>query len=263
VRFRNQVFWDGAVSTLWVTHWPMFDFFGFDDYRRWADKVVTRDIQAMDAFIIFRSPSPSWEDVMGSPVDTERAARGNTLFHAENRCASCHGTHAPDGMLRAFAPSVTPLDIIRTDEERTVAATDEVLQEFRAYDWAQVPRLDHPGFAAAGYAAFPLCSTFLNFPYLHTAGVANLVELLTDEDQRSHRYWQSDVTDTVNVGYSTAVDAPIAPPGSPAPRVLERTFRMELVRGHSGERFGTTLGAQEKLDLVEYLKTLRCPEEPL
>ncbi|MEW5853776.1 MAG: hypothetical protein AB2A00_33685 [Myxococcota bacterium] len=259
VRFRNQLFWDGSVSTLWVTHWPMFDFFGFDDYQRWSNKVVTREIQAMDAFIIFKSPSPTWEEVMDTAVDATAAARGMEIFHRQDLCASCHGSYAADGMLTSFSPSTTPLELIRTDVERAVAATDEVLQQFTQYQWVQVPRLEHAEGFAPGYAAMPLCSTFLNFPYLHTAGVANLMELLTEETARSPSYWQSDVTDDENVGFFTSVDPPDTRGVAPEPRVVQRTFRPELVHGHSGERFGTGLSLEEKRDLLEYLKSLRCP----
>jgi len=259
VRFRNLLFWDGAVTTSFVTHWPMFDFFGFDDYERWVSKIATRDIQAMDAHIIFKSPSPTWLEVMETPVDAATAARGKEVFHRANACASCHGTYADDGMLKSFAPSITPLSVIGTDGERTVAATDEVLLEFTPYNWAQVPRLDHPGQFASGYAPFPLCSPFLNFPYLHTAGVANLMELLTEQDARSRSYWQSDVTDNTNVGYFATVEPPPTIGIFPPPRVLQRTFRDGLVRGHSGERFGTSLSVAEKQDLIEFLKLARCP----
>ena len=260
VRFRNMLFWDGAVTTLFVTHWPMFDFFGFDDYAHWERKIATRSIQAMDTAVIFHSPSPTWESVMGTPLDQAAAARGFQTFHAANSCASCHGTYAADGMLESFAPAVTPLPVIGTDTERAYAATDETLAEFTQYDWVQVPRLDHPGSFPLGYANSPLCSPFLSFPYLHTAGVANLMELLTAEDQRSHMYWQSDITDDINVGYLTTATPPDTTGMFPPPRVLERTFRPELVNGHSGGPFGTELSGPEKVDLLEYVKSLHCPD---
>ncbi len=262
VRFRNLLFWDGAVGTTFVTHWPMFDFFGFDDYARWEAKIATPDIQAMDAFIIFATPSPSWEEIMGTPIDAAMAARGMALFHQDNSCASCHGQYRQDGMLHAFTPSITPLADIGTDQERAIAATDEVLQEFRQYNWAQVPRLDFPGAFGPGYAPTPLCSTFLNFPYLHTAGVANLMELLTPEDQRSLSWWQSDVTNDQLVGYFTTASPPDVSGTTPPARLLQRTLRFELVAGHSGDAYGTSLSTAQKFDLLEYVKSLRCPEEP-
>jgi hypothetical protein len=44
---------------------------------------------------------------------------------------------------------------------------------------------------------------------------------------------------------------------------VKRTFADSYVNGHSGERFGTNLKEDERLDLVEYLKTLHCPEGPV
>ncbi|MEW5850313.1 MAG: hypothetical protein AB2A00_16100 [Myxococcota bacterium] len=262
LRFRNLLFWDGSVNSLWVAHWPMFDFFGFDDYDRWDRKVRSREIQALDAFVVFGTRSPSWEEVMGTPVRKDMAARGHELFHRANSCASCHGIHDESGMLRSFRPTITPLKVIRTDEERAVAAFDELMQEFAQYGWAYVPRLDGYREYDPGYTPMPLCSPFLNFPYLHTGAVGSLYELLLPEEERQRGYIQSDVVDKVKVGYFAPGRFPqkLEPRAKP-PRILPRNFRDELVRGHSGARFGTTMSTSERWDLLEYLKTLRCPEE--
>jgi hypothetical protein len=202
----------------------------------------------MDAFLEFGLESPSWGEVMKTPIRRELADRGFRLFHRERSCASCHGTYSREGMLERFKPAIIPLDEIRTDPERAVAASDELLSRFQQYGWAFVPRLsglgkDYP----LGYQATPLCSPFLNFPYLHTAGVASLDELLLSEERRSRVFRVSEQVDEEHVGYFVH--------GSGRARhVSERALR-----GHSGERYGSDLGAGERAELVEYLKTLRCP----
>jgi len=265
LKFRNLLFWYGSVNSLWVAHWPMFDFFGFDNYARWEQKIQTREVQALDAFVVFGTQSPSWESVMKTQIHTREAQAGYQLFHTENGCASCHGTYGKDGMLKAFQPSITPLAVIGTDEERARAAFDGLMQEFAQYGWASVPRLNGLKEYAPGYAPMPLCSTFLNFPYLHTAGVANLDELLLPQEQRARGYWMADFTDKERVGYWTGAVPPppprTVPPMVPPPRVERRQFSEERVNGHSGARFGTTLNGTQRRQLIEYLKTLRCPEE--
>lgn len=273
LRFRNTLFWDGSVNSLWVAHWPMFDFFGFKQYERWERKVASADIEAMDAMVVFGTRSPSWESIMRTSVDQEAAQRGYAIFHQAQSCSGCHGTHGTDGMLRAFQPGIIPLEDVRTDPERTHAATDELLSRFTPYGWASVPRLEGREGYAPGYARSPLCSTFMNFPYLHTGAVPNLTQLLLPEEQRATAWWQTDFTDKVNVGFFTGSVPPLPPavtePPSgvfpavlPAPpRVMRRQVRPEHVRGHSGPAFGTTLAPAERADLVDFLKTLRCPEE--
>ena len=261
LRFRNLLFWDGSVNSKWVAHWPMFDFFGFDDYERWAAKVESRPIQALDAMVVFGTPSPAWESVMDTPVDRRLAAKGEGIFHRPQGCASCHGSHGADGMLKSFRPSITPLSMIGTDPERAVAAFDELMAEFAKYGWAYVPRIAGLQEYVPGYAPSPLCSPFLNFPYLHTAGVANLRQLLLPQEQRSRAYWQSDVIDEKNVGFYDSPAMPRQLRFLPSRAVLRQKFSQAKVFGHSGERFGTLLSEAERLELLEYLKTLRCPEE--
>ncbi|MBI5495108.1 MAG: hypothetical protein HY904_08765 [Deltaproteobacteria bacterium] len=268
LRFRNTLFWDGSVNSLWVAHWPMFDFFGFDQYDRWKQLVESRAIQAMDAFVVFGTPSPSWVSVMGTPVDRAQAARGYGVFHAAQSCASCHGTHDAAGMLRAFRSAVTPLAVVRTDPERALAASDALLERFTPYGWAWVPRLS--GLAAdygPGYAASPLCSTFMNYPYLHTGAVANLDQLLRPEHARAPAFWLGDVVDKERVGFFTGALPPPPPPPplgtapAPPPRLERRVVPAGHALGHSGAAFGTTLGEEDRRALIEYVKTLRCPEE--
>jgi cytochrome c peroxidase len=263
LRFRNLLFWDGSVNTLWVAHWPMFDFFGFDNYPRWERKVKSRAIQALDAFVVFGTRSPSWREVMGTPIHGPTADRGYAVFHRQGMCASCHGTYGTDGMLQRYQSTITPLHVVGTHPERAQAAFDDLMKEFSQYGWAYVPRLEHARDYGVGYAALPLCSTFMNHPYLHTGAVANLYELLLPEGQRSSHYTQSDLTDDVRVGYFTT---PLPVPSIPAepkppPRVLLRSLDRGLLQGHSGQRFGTQLPSADRWALLEYLKTLRCPEE--
>ncbi len=260
LRFRNIYFWDGSVNTQWVSHWPMFDFFGFDNYQRWADKIKTRAIQSIDAFLTFGTKSPGWEEIMGTQINSKWAAQGFKLFHRSNSCSECHGTYSESGMLKAFRPNVTSIDVVRTDSERTYAAFDELMARFAQYGWAYVPRIDglqkdYP----FGYQAYPLCSTFLNYPYLHTAAVANLDQLLLPEEKRNTSYWLSETIDKSRGGFYTTIPHHIDLLRWQGISKI-RTFRKELSNGHSGAQFGTTLNSNDRSALVEYIKTLRCPD---
>ena len=258
LRFRNLFFWDGSINTSWPVRWPVLDFLGVSRVEAWQEAVADPQMRALEKFMIFGTRSPSWEEVMETPLDQQRADRGFTRFHAPASCASCHGTHDAGGMLTAYVPQVTPLDVVRTDPERVDAVSTTVLAAF-----SRVPGAHLPGSAGEriqGYVAAPLCSPFLHYPYLHTGAVPTLHELLLPEANRSRIHYLGETIERVNVGYFTPATFPRGILGGPArSNFMHRKVPQRLLAGHSGERFGTTLNDDGRRELLEYLKTLRCP----
>ncbi|MEW5853343.1 MAG: hypothetical protein AB2A00_31475 [Myxococcota bacterium] len=258
LRFRNRFFWDGSINTTWPGRWPVLDFLGVERVDEWRQRQATPTAEALDAFVMFSTPSPRWQDLMAEPLERELLPRGRELFHGAARCASCHGQHDADGRLTGYAPTITPLSLVRTDPERAQAARRDVLETFGKLREAFVPRVawdEEPG-----YAALPLCSTFLNAPYLHTGGVASLAELLLPQEQRSRMQYPGETTDPVDVGYYTSRTLARAITRGPArSNFLWRKVPARFVQGHSGPAFGTTLPDADRRALLEYLKTLHCP----
>jgi hypothetical protein len=144
---------------------------------------------------------------MHTPIDAAAAERGYSLFHRDGMCASCHGTHAKDGLLTQYKVNVTPVSVVRTDSERAVLMNsvmdgyETTVGKAIAFSNSQQESKQ----IEDGYVANPLCSTFLNYPYLHTAGVANLHELLTAEKDRSDGYYVGETIDVKNVGFPTTL----------------------------------------------------------
>ncbi len=106
-----------------------------------------------------------------------------------------------------------------------------------------------PGSAAASYKAGPLNGIWATAPYLHNGSVPTLADLLLPAAQRPASFdVGSRKLDDQEVGFESAEGSGV--------------FRFDTSkpgngnRGHEGAAYGTTLSPEERLDLLEYLKTL-------
>jgi mono/diheme cytochrome c family protein len=99
------------------------------------------------------------------------------------------------------------------------------------------------------YKARPLNGIWATGPYLHNGSVPSLAELLKqDADRVKEFYVGSWVLDPVNVGITS-----VAEEGG-VPMFL---FSTSIVgNSNTGHNFGTTLTADQKKQLIEYLKSL-------
>lgn len=105
-----------------------------------------------------------------------------------------------------------------------------------------------------GYKARPLDGIWATAPYLHNGSVPNLYEMLLPAAQRSTSFnLGSRQYDPEKVGYVTT-------PGGGNNfqfRVVDRAGRPLLGNSNAGHEYGTDkLSAEDRADLLEYLKTL-------
>lgn len=182
------------------------------------------------------------------PVDQTLAARGAPIY--KEYCAACHGASGRD-FSGPYVGRVTPLAEIGTDRRRldsytyTLAVNQATL--YAGYPWRFTQfRKTH------GYANMPLDGIWLRAPYLHNGSVPSLRDLLEPAARRPKVFWRgNDVFDPHKVGFVS--DQPEA-----QGRAL---FRLDTTEpgngngGHEGRAYGTELSADDKLALVEYLKT--------
>jgi hypothetical protein len=100
----------------------------------------------------------------------------------------------------------------------------------------------HPDY----YKARPLSGVWASAPYLHNGSVPSLAELLTPPGERvASFYVGSRELDPVTVGLDTSAGK------------RSSLFDTRLPgNSNAGHDFGTTLSAQDKRDLLEYLKSL-------
>jgi hypothetical protein len=104
--------------------------------------------------------------------------------------------------------------------------------------------------ACAAYPARPLAGVWAMAPYLHNGAIPSLYQLLLPPAERVKNFCTGDVEfDPVNVGYVNksfcGFQFNTALPGN----------------SNAGHNYGTSLGPNERMDLIEYLKVLEFPEQ--
>jgi len=174
-----------------------------------------------------------------SRIDQARAARGSAVY--AGACASCHDFGAEK------VGQVTPLAEIGTDPERLRSFTPEVAMRMNmlgeGYPW----KFSHFR-KTEGYANMPLDGLWLRAPYLHNGSVPTLRALLFPETRPELFYRAYDVYDWVNVGFIAT--------GPDAQREGVRFDTKDKGNSNAGHTYGQDLTADQREDLLEYLKTL-------
>lgn len=194
-------------------------------------------------------------------IERERARRGGEIF--KKTCQGCHGTYEKDadGLPSFQAPRFIPWAAVGTDPDRMHASGAAFRDIVRRNPLSDLIKLSDHG---EGYLAPRLEGIWARFPYLHNGSVPSLWDMLTPPASRP-QYWslhdagERDRFDETRVGYTLPEE------GSPMVQTLweqaqegARDVYYTGRHGHSnqGHTFGTGLAVEDKLDLIEYLKSL-------
>jgi hypothetical protein len=172
-------------------------------------------------------------------IDMAKARRGEAPW--QKYCADCHAF----GGKRVG--QVTPVPEVGTDPERERSFTAELAEKQNTLGIGYPWRLSHFR-KTGGYANAPLDGVWLRSPYLHNGSVPTLRALLFPEERPKQFYRAYDVFDYDNVGYVSS-----------GPEAEKLGWNYDTtVRGNSnaGHLYGTDMPAQDKEDLIEYMKTL-------
>lgn len=172
-------------------------------------------------------------------IDKAAAKRGET--HFQNSCASCHGGPESDKRLYSIAD-------VGTDPRRAEVFTDKQAEGFNQF-LAQLEAVGYEppkefGVRSTGkYWAATLNGVWARSPYLHNGSVRTMQELLTSPGQRAKNFHRgSQEYDASQMGYTDA-----------GAYVFDTSGEGNSNSGHD---FGTKLSAEQRRDLMEYLKTL-------
>jgi hypothetical protein len=173
-------------------------------------------------------------------VNQELAAAGAMTYKAQ--CAECH---EPGGI--RFG-TVIPLEEIGTDRHRldmwTVAAATAYNAYGNDYSW-KFSKFRKTN----GYTSVPLDGIWLTAPYLHNGSVPTLADLLEPNEQRPKQFWRGlDLFDARKVGFVSDSDE--------AKRIGTPIDVSKPGNSNAGHTYGTTLSADQKQALIEYMKTL-------
>jgi RoxA-like, cytochrome c-like len=175
------------------------------------------------------------------PFKIDRAAAKRGAEHFNAKCNSCHG--GPESDKRLY-----PLAEVGTDPHRANMFTEKLAGDFNKF----LAELEAAGYqppkefgvrSTGKYWAASLDGVWARVPYLHNGSVRTMQELLTPPAQRAKTFHRgSQDYDASQMGYtdSGAYVLDTSTPGN----------------SNAGHDYGTALTADEKRDLLEYLKTL-------
>jgi hypothetical protein len=197
-------------------------------------------------------------------IDPAAQGRGATIFG--NRCSRCHGTYQKDaeGLPIYAAPKLIALETVGTDPTRAEFFRDPSF-------WSAVAQSRYSDLLRMGpnfkiderrYFAPRLDGVWARFPYLHNGSVPSLWAMLTPAE-RPEAFSLKDAGeayrfDARNNGLTSPASAlelaEIMDAGRRGAQDVYWTRRL----GHSnqGHPFGSDLLPAQKLDLIEYLKSL-------
>lgn len=172
-------------------------------------------------------------------IDQTAAKRG--AAHFESKCASCHS--GPESDKRLYSISEVGTDPHRAElfTERQAEGFNKFLAELEAVGYE--PPKEFGVRSTGKYWAATLNGVWARSPYLHNGSIRTMQDLLTPPGQRAKTFRRgSQEYDTSQMGYADA-----------GAYVLETAGEGNSNGGHD---YGTTLTAEQKRELMEYLKTL-------
>jgi hypothetical protein len=186
------------------------------------------------------------------PIDRDLARKGEALFH--DTCARCHGTY---GAKWTYPNKVIPLDQIGTDRRRFEGITRK-FGEYYNKSWFAG---DYQALESEGYQAPPLDGIWATAPYFHNGSVPTVYHVLNSK-ARPRIYTRSFRTDlgaydACKLGWKVEVLPEAPDPRKLTPIEFRKVYDTSKPgRGNGGHTFGDRFSEEERLAVIEYLKTL-------
>lgn len=185
-------------------------------------------------------------------IDSAKAAKGEQLY--VKSCQGCHGNHVRDleGLPVYESPKHIPLRVVKTDSDRLDALTEELYQRIETNplnDYIQAWRRSEKG-----YVAPKLWGIWSRFPYLHNMSVPTVYDLLSAPETRPVKFSLKNAGEKARFD-ETKLGLTLIKNDVWKRRLYDTTRKGSSNQGHYFESF-KTLTHDEKLEIIEYLKTL-------
>jgi mono/diheme cytochrome c family protein len=189
------------------------------------------------------------------PIDQGLAARGETLFRAQ--CARCHGTY---GGQWTYPNRIVALDEVGTDRARFDGLSRAAGEHYNRSWFAQGLFGAYQAQATAGYQAPPLDGVWATAPYFHNGSVPTVYDVLNSKARprcftRSFRT-DVDAYDPIKLGWKVQSAGPRSPTSLSSHERRKIYDTAQPGRGNGGHTFGDELDDDERMAIIEYLKTL-------
>ncbi len=191
-------------------------------------------------------------------IDRTAAARGEVLFR--RNCARCHGTYKPHVK---YPNKMIPLNVIGTDPK--LATAHRAIQLARSsQSWFEQEEITGGGAVettdAIGYLAPPLVGIWASAPYFHNGSVPTVWHVLKS-DARPSRFTRSYRTEAAEydqrrLGWKHRELRDVDNADLTARRRRQIYDTTRPGRSNGGHRFGDRLTDQERMWVIEFLKTL-------
>ena len=183
------------------------------------------------------------------PIDQAMSLRGELVF--VNHCASCHGTYGENSV---YPELRIPSDALGTDRVRLDALSPQHREHYGKSWFANLGGQDTLSMVD-GYVAPPLDGLWASAPYLHNGSVPTLWHML-HPDARPTLWRRTELgLDTTKMGFHFDATSEIPQRLKPAERrwYFDTTQSGKSAAGHD---YPNELTEDEKIDLLEYLKSL-------
>lgn len=182
-------------------------------------------------------------------VDDVLAEQGRLLFRQQ--CSGCHGSY---GAGSSYPELVVGLEEIGTDPVRLQGLTQQHKQAY-GESWLTRYGEDQTWVETDGYVAPPLDGIWASAPYLHNGSLPTLWHVL-DSSSRPTIWRRQQLGPDLRRGGLLVEELEQLPPRTPQEQ--RRWYFDTRQRGKSnrGHTFGDALSVEERLAVIEYLKTL-------
>ena len=182
-------------------------------------------------------------------INSELAEKGKSIF--ERHCQSCHGTYGVDPV---YPSKIIPIEKIGTDPVRLSALTK---YDRRIYheSWFAHYGEDSTVIDPVGYQAPPLDGVWASGPFFHNGSVPTVAAVLNSKT-RPALWRRSEGYDQEDLGFKYESFTRL--PDEVKRNDQRREYFDAQVRGkgNQGHLYGDKLTDQERVQLLEYLKTL-------
>jgi hypothetical protein len=190
------------------------------------------------------------------PVNATLAKKGQEVFEAT--CSRCHGTY---GEKWTYPNRIVPIKEIGTDPKRWEGLGQKVGDYYNQTWFAKEKGEDgYKGMVTEGYQAPPLDGIWATAPYFHNGSAPTVHDVLNSKARprvftRSYRTDEADY-DKEKLGWKVQVlDGPADAklPAIERRKVYDTT---QPGRSNGGHTFGDKLTEEQRMAVIEYLKTL-------